>query len=98
MEEIDKVAYIKIKDGQILTAKSKGNLKFYISGGKRENQESDEETLIREIKEELDITITPSSVKYFVTFKAQADGHDEGIMVKMSCYEADYEGQLKAFL
>lgn len=96
MKEIDKVAYIKIKDGRILTAKSKGKLKFYIPGGKRENNESDQETLIREIKEELDINIIPSSIKYFGTFKAQADGRDKGVIVKMTCYEADYLGQLKA--
>jgi 8-oxo-dGTP pyrophosphatase MutT (NUDIX family) len=38
---------------EILSTKSKG--KYYIPGGKRENGESDEQTLIREIAEELSV-------------------------------------------
>jgi len=96
MKEIDKIAYINLKDGQILSTRSKGKSKYYIPGGKREKGESDEATLIREIKEELDVQIIESSIKYFGTFKAQAHGHEDGIIVKMTCYEADYKGVLKA--
>jgi len=96
MKEIDKIAYIHLKDGQILSTRSKGRSKYYIPGGKRETGESDEATLIREVKEELDIQIIESTIKYFGTFKAQADSHAAGIIVKMTCYEADYKGALKA--
>ena len=96
MKEIDKVAYIETVKGQILVAKSKGKDKFYIPGGKREGQETDEETLIRKIREELKVDIIPASHKYAGTFSAQADGHAEGIIVKMMCYKAQYEGTLTA--
>ena len=33
---IDKVAYIKLQEGKILSSKSKGKTKYYIPGGKRE--------------------------------------------------------------
>lgn len=93
--EIDKIALIKIKDGQVLSTKSKGKNKYYFPGGKREVGESDEQTLIREIREELSVEIVPDSYEYIGTFKAQSDGMKAGIIVKMTCYSADFKGTLK---
>lgn len=95
MKEIDKIALIKIENGKILSTKSKGKNKYYIPGGKRENDETDEQTLIREIKEELSVDIIKESIEYLGTFKAQSDGAKEGIIVKMTCYQANYIGDLK---
>jgi 8-oxo-dGTP diphosphatase len=95
MKEIDKIAYIRTEHGKILSSRSKGKTKFYLPGGKREGNETDEETLIREINEELNVTIIPSTIQYVGTFKAQADGHQEGVIVKMTCYSADYEGDVE---
>ncbi|MEM1136672.1 MAG: TIGR00730 family Rossman fold protein [Bacteroidota bacterium] len=95
-KEIDKIAYIKIKDGRILCAKSKGKHKFYLPGGKREEGETDEATLIRESEEELSIHIVPSTITYMGTFIAQADGKPKGVLVKMTCYSAQYKGTITA--
>ncbi len=95
MKEIDKIAYIRTENGKILSSRSKGRTKFYLPGGKRDNTETDEETLIREIKEELNVEIVPSTIKYVGTFKAQADSQQEGVIVKMTCYYADYEGDIE---
>lgn len=91
---IDKIALIIIENGQILSTKSKGKTKYYIPGGKRENNESDEQTLIREIQEELSVAIIRESIEYFGTFMAQSDGAAKGVMVKMTCYNAEYIGKL----
>ena len=96
MRLIDKLAWIEIVDGKILTARSANKDKFYIPGGKRENGESDEQALIREIREELSVEIDLNTIKYFGTFEAQAHGHDPNVMVKMTCYFAKYTGQIKA--
>lgn len=95
MKEIDKIAFIYLKNGKILSTLSKGKNAYYIPGGKREGSETDEETLIRECKEELTINILKDTIKYYGTFKAQAHGKAEGIIVKMICYTADFEGTLK---
>ncbi len=95
MNEIDKIALIEIKNGKILSTRSKGREKFYIPGGKREIGETDQQTLIREIKEELDVTIDKESIEYIGTFKAQADSTKEGVIVKMTCYKATFNGVLK---
>ena len=96
MNIIDKIAYIYIKDRKILSTLSKGKDTYYIPGGKREGNESDFETLIREIKEELSVDINSSTIKLYGIFEAQAHGKAEGIIVKMTCYTADYIGELKA--
>ncbi|WP_405384376.1 NUDIX domain-containing protein [Maribacter sp. LLG6340-A2] len=92
MKEVDKIAFIEIKNGQILSTKSKGKTKYYIPGGKRESGETDEQTLIREIAEELNVRIVDNTIKYVGTFKAQSDGAKEGVIVKMTCYKAEYDG------
>ncbi|PIB27865.1 NUDIX hydrolase [Maribacter sp. 4G9] len=96
MTEIDKIALIEIKEHKILSTKSIGRTKYYIPGGKREKNETDEQTLIREIKEELSVDVIPGTLEYVGTFKAQSDGAKDGVLVKMTCYKAKYKGDLTA--
>lgn len=93
---IDKLAYILIRDQKILGTRSKGKTKYYIPGGKRESGESDWEALSREIREELSVDLKEETCQYYGTFEAQADSHPDGIVVKMTCYTAEYVGDLKA--
>jgi 8-oxo-dGTP diphosphatase len=95
MKEIDKIALIIIENGKILSTKSIGKNKYYIPGGKREKTETDHQTLIREIKEELCVDILHDTIEYVGTFTAQSDGDKDGVNVKMTCYKADYLGVLK---
>ena len=95
MKEIDKIALLYLKDGQILSTLSKGKDTYYIPGGKRELNETDEQTLIRECKEELTIDIKEDTIEYYGTFKAQAHGKAEDIIVKMTCYTAEFTGNIK---
>jgi 8-oxo-dGTP diphosphatase len=96
MKEVDKIAFIQTKNGQLLSTKSKGKSKYYIPGGKRSAGETDEQTLVREISEELSVQINKQTIEYVGTFKAQSDGAKDGVLVKMTCYKAEYEGVLKA--
>jgi 8-oxo-dGTP pyrophosphatase MutT (NUDIX family) len=91
-KEIDKLAWLYIKEGKLLSARSKNKKLFYIPGGKREKGESDEQALIREIKEEISVDLIPNSIKYAETFKAHADGKDNETIVKLTCYFADFQG------
>tara|TARA_R110002051_G_scaffold161407_1_gene233014 strand:- start:3303 stop:4118 length:816 start_codon:yes stop_codon:yes gene_type:complete len=91
---IDKVAWIRIENFQILSTRSKGRDKYYIPGGKREEGESDHITLIREIKEELQVDILIDSLEFVGIFEAQADNHKPGILVRMTCYSGNYLGKL----
>jgi 8-oxo-dGTP diphosphatase len=96
MHPIDKLAWIEIKDNAILLTKSYGKDKFYIPGGKREKDETDEKALIREIHEELSVTVDKNTLEFIGIFEAQAHGHPEGVIVKMTCYTGAYLGELSA--
>ena len=96
MHIIDKLAWIELQDGKILSTRSRGKDVYYIPGGKREPGETDHQALLREIQEELSVKLLASSITYINTFQHQAHGHPEGVQVKMQCYSARYEGSLKA--
>lgn len=91
---IDKIAWIYMDQGKILCVRSKGKDTYYLPGGKREPGETDIDTLIREIQEELSVRIKPETVSHFGLFEAQAHGKPEGTLVTMTCYFADFEGSL----
>lgn len=94
---IDKLAYIKIVDRKILVTRSRGVADvYYIPGGKREAGESDVQALAREVKEELNVDLRLDTVEYVETFEAQAHGKAEGVKVRMTCYTADYVGEIQA--
>jgi len=95
MPTIDKLTWIEIQDRKVLYVRSKGKDLFYSPGGKREDGESDEQALVRELKEELNIRLLPETAKYLNTFKAQAHGKPEGVMVEIKCYTGSFEGELK---
>ena len=95
MKLIDKIALLYIVDGKILSTRSKGKDAYYLPGGKREGNESDLDTLVREIKEELSVELLTETAKLYGIFEAQAHGKAEGILVKMTCYTAEFEGELR---
>ncbi|WP_347157803.1 NUDIX hydrolase [Pontibacter chitinilyticus] len=93
---IDKLAWIELQDGKLLSTRSRGKDTFYIPGGKREADESDEAALLREIHEELTVHLLPATLRLYGIFQAQAHGHAAGIDVKMQCYTGRYTGTITA--
>jgi 8-oxo-dGTP diphosphatase len=91
---IDKIAWIRLEHGRVLSTRSRGKDVYYLPGGKREPGETDVQTLVREIEEEVSVAIVPASALHVGTFEAQAHGHPAGTMVRMTCYAADYQGTL----
>jgi 8-oxo-dGTP diphosphatase len=89
---IDTIAWIHLEDGKILSTRSRGKDVYYIPGGKREPGETDVDTLTREIDEELAVAIIPATARHLGTFQAQAHGHADGIIVRMTCYTAEHHG------
>jgi ADP-ribose pyrophosphatase YjhB (NUDIX family)/uncharacterized membrane protein len=91
---IDKVAWVLIENKKMLCVRSKDKDLFYLPGGKREPGETDQQTLIREIQEELSVALDPQSMVLVKVFEAPADGQSPGVIVRMHCYKANYKGEL----
>jgi len=83
---IDTVAWVRLEEGRILCARPRDKDIFYVPGGKREGVETDLQTLLREIAEELAVVLFPETVRHVGTYEAD--------QVRMSCYTADYQGTL----
>lgn len=96
MGTIDKLAWIEVAGRRILSTRSRGRTTWYIPGGKREGGETDSEALTREIREELSVELVADSIVHYGDFEAQADGHPEGVRVRMKCYTGAYVGRLRA--
>ncbi|WP_280265472.1 NUDIX hydrolase [Nocardia wallacei] len=91
---IDTVAWVLIEEGRILCARPRGKDVFFIPGGKREGAESDLQTLLREIDEELTVALDPETVVHVGTYEAELPGAAAGL-VRMACYTADYAGTIE---
>ena len=91
---IDKLAYIHLVDKKVLVTLSQGKDTWYIPGGKREGDETDQQALIREVKEELSVDLKPETIQFYGVFEAQAHGKPAGTIVRMTCYTSAFEGEL----
>jgi 8-oxo-dGTP diphosphatase len=92
---IDKLAWIHIREGRMLAARSRGRDVYFVPGGKRESGESDEQALAREVREELSVTLVADTLRLLGVFEAQAHGQAEGVTVRMTCFSGDYNGELR---
>ena len=89
---IDAIAWIHIHQQKLLCVRTQGKDAFYLPGGKREPGESDEQTLMREVAEELNIHLQPKTITWFNTYEADAHGYQVGTQVRMPCYQAAFDG------
>ena len=92
---IDKIAWIYLNERKLLCVRSKGKELYYIPGGKRDPGEEDQQTLVREVQEELGVTLNEETIMHIGTFEAKADSKAAGTLVRLTCYTADYAGTLQ---
>jgi pimeloyl-ACP methyl ester carboxylesterase/ADP-ribose pyrophosphatase YjhB (NUDIX family) len=93
---VDVVAWICIRDRQILCARTVGKDVFYLPGGKREKGESDWEALRREVQEELNISLIANTLTDVMVVQEVAHGYTQPTQVTMRCFQADYTGEIIA--
>jgi 8-oxo-dGTP diphosphatase len=94
MTFIDKLAWICLKENKVLGARSRGRDVYYLPGGKREPGESDHQALIREIHEELSVFLEPETIKPLHVIRGQAHGKAPGVDVQLTCYTAEWRGNI----
>ncbi|MFF2148042.1 NUDIX domain-containing protein [Kitasatospora sp. NPDC058190] len=89
---IEKVAWIRLEDGRLLATRTRGRDLFYLPGGKPEPGETHPQALVREIREELGVTLDPETVVPLLTIEAPAHDKPAGTLVRTTCFTADHTG------
>ena len=89
MDKINKVSGVIIRDRKLLVLKKKGLDTFISPGGKPEKGETPEETLKRELMEELGVNIKKSTL--LGTFKGESVF--EGIPIESIAFLTEIEGE-----
>jgi 8-oxo-dGTP diphosphatase len=85
--DIYKAAGIIIRDRRLLVEKSNGKDIFMAPGGKLEPDETPKQALVRELKEEVQLTVKETDLEDFGTFYAEAAGsHDAGKRMRMDVF------------
>jgi len=93
---VDALAWVRVEDRRLLTVRAAGKSAFYLPGGKREAGESDLDALLREVREELTVSLLPDTLVRLGTYRAPAHDYPAGTSVDLGCYSADFEGEIKA--
>lgn len=92
--DIYKSGGVLVKDRKFLVVREKGKDVFVAPGGKLDPGETSLQALVREMMEEVQITISESDVELFGTFYAQAAGN-ESKTLKMDVYLIhNYQGEI----
>ena len=94
MDSIRSVAWLHAENNKILCVRTKGKDKFYIPGGKIDQGENSTDALLREIKEELGVTLDENSILPATVITAIAHGDSSGRNVEMQCFFAQYRGSI----
>jgi 8-oxo-dGTP pyrophosphatase MutT (NUDIX family) len=77
---------VVLKRGKLLLAFSKNKKAWYLPGGKVDTGETSEEAILREVAEELDISLDPKLVKFYCHITAPAYGERQNIIMEQDCY------------
>lgn len=89
---VDKVAWTPVRNRAVLFARTRGQTLFYTVGGKRKPGETDEEALVREVKEEAGVELLLHTVRYRNTFLGTPHGMPDGTVLKLACYTGETSG------
>jgi 8-oxo-dGTP diphosphatase len=92
---LESVAWIWVRDGLLLAARSHHRDVFYLPGGKLEPGESYREALIREVTEEVGMILDPASISELFMIRDVAHGL-ANTRLEMHCFSARGDGEPEA--
>ncbi|KWT59570.1 DNA mismatch repair protein MutT [Streptomyces albus subsp. albus] len=80
------VGWLHVRDGRLLSVRTRGNDTFYLPGGKYEPGETAPEALSRELSEELGLSIPADELRQTFVIHATAHGVNAGRRLHMTCF------------
>jgi 8-oxo-dGTP pyrophosphatase MutT (NUDIX family) len=85
------VGWLHVRDGRLLAVRTRGRDRFYLPGGKPEPGETDEQALVREVREELGLELADPRPAF--TVQAPAHGLAAETELTLHCFTADTLGE-----
>lgn len=80
------VGLLVIKNDKLLLAYSNNKRAWYLPGGKIETDELPQQSLVREIWEELTLKIDVKLLKFYCHITVPAYGEEENLIMEQDCY------------
>ncbi|HEX3935006.1 MAG TPA: NUDIX domain-containing protein [Puia sp.] len=89
MKTLITAGLVILKDRKLLLAFSNNKKAFYLPGGKTDQGETTAEALVREIREELNVSLDPGALRFYTHVEALAYGEKEDTLMKQDCFRAE---------
>ncbi len=93
MKRISCACLFACREQKVLLVRVRANTHWYLPGGKIEPGETPEQTLVRELKEELSMGVEPSTIRFEFSIVGPAYG-EEG-EVELLCFSAHWHSEIK---
>lgn len=77
---------VVVENNKLLLAYSNNKQAWYLPGGKVDNGEETKTALIREIEEELAVSLNPEKLRHLLSVSAPAYGEKLNIMMRQECF------------
>ncbi|QLE79251.1 NUDIX domain-containing protein [Francisella sp. Scap27] len=90
---IKTAALVCVKDNKILLVRVRDNTIWYFAGGKIDSGESAGEAVLREVKEELGVTLQAPDISYLG--ETVTDNHDRTDTVSIQCFASEITQEIK---
>lgn len=89
---IDRVTYVHVEGGRLLVCRNVSKDVWFLPGGKPDPDESRHDTLVREIWEELGVTVVRETIRAYCEVETAAYRRPLGTTVFLDCYTGEHEG------
>jgi 8-oxo-dGTP pyrophosphatase MutT (NUDIX family) len=86
MKQLKTAGLVVIQNGKLLLALSRNKNAWYLPGGKTDEGETSVAALIRELREELNISISPKDLVFYTHITAPAFGEMQDLVMEQDCF------------
>lgn len=94
IKKLPTAGLIVVENNKLLLTFSKNKKAWYLPGGKIDEGETSKQALIREIEEELNVTLNPDYLDYCFHITAMAYG-EENLLMEQDCFRTTLNQEIK---
>lgn len=87
---------VVVEDNKLLLGYSRNKKAWYLLGGKVDPGENSFQALLREIKEEINLSLAPESLTFYCHISAPAYGEKTNIIMEQDCFFYELKEKIQA--